>query len=156
MIKNNKGLTLIELLITIAISSILLITVWGFLFQGINFSKVVANKTLLQQEANNIVSSITRIHQTTSTVYTFQLDGNSTANNITSFKVIGKDIVHFDSPNFLYSIYSFDINTNSEQLIQDNQSINPNTTDLGLKIIIRDKQHNEILYEVKTIFSRIK
>lgn len=68
-IQNERGFTLIELLVSIALGSIVLVLIYQFFFQGIHFSKVVNDKTLLQQEANYMVSSMTKIHQTLSLIH---------------------------------------------------------------------------------------
>ncbi|KSU61007.1 hypothetical protein AS034_15315 [[Bacillus] enclensis] len=64
MIHDQKGLTLIEVLASLAIISVIGLLLWNVLFQGISYSKKAASQTSLQQEANQISMKLTRIHQT--------------------------------------------------------------------------------------------
>ncbi|MDF2945859.1 MAG: hypothetical protein K0S51_538 [Bacillales bacterium] len=156
MIRNNKGITLVELLVSMAISSIILVIIWGIYFQGANFSKVVTNKTLLQQEANTIISNLTRIHQTSTSTYMFQFSEKSSAEDLTSFTVVGDETMKIENTNFLYSIYAFDFTNGNEELITNNFSISPNINDFNIKIVIKDKNNPDVKYEAKTILTRIK
>jgi prepilin-type N-terminal cleavage/methylation domain-containing protein len=100
MIQNSKGLSLIELLAAVSLSAIILLLVYQFLFQGFQFSKVVNDKTLLQQEANYIVATMTKIHQT-SDFYMVMFDQNPNATYIT---LKGKSTITFQNDHFLYEL----------------------------------------------------
>ncbi|MDF2606473.1 MAG: prepilin-type N-terminal cleavage/methylation protein [Bacillales bacterium] len=156
MLRNNKGITLVELLVSMAISSIILVLIWGIYFQGAKFSKVVTNKTLLQQEANTLISNLTRIHQTSTATYMFQFSGNSSAEDLSSFTVVGDETTKIENTNFLYSIYTFDVSNSTEELITNNFTVSPNIDDFNIKIVIKDKNNPTVKYEAKTILTRIK
>lgn len=69
IVKNERGLTVIEVLATLTILSIIGVVIWNAFFQGYNYSQTAVSKNSMQQEANLIITSLTRIHQT-STEYT--------------------------------------------------------------------------------------
>lgn len=62
--KNERGLTLVEVLATITILSIVGIIIWQVFFQGINYSQKTITKNLMMQEANIITTSLLKVHQT--------------------------------------------------------------------------------------------
>lgn len=61
---NQYGLSLVELLATLAILSIIGVLVWGVFFQGTEYSNKAFTKNQMQQEANIIIAKLTKIHQT--------------------------------------------------------------------------------------------
>ncbi|XXM71493.1 PulJ/GspJ family protein [Lysinibacillus sphaericus] len=63
---NQRGLTLVEVLASLAVLSVIGLLLWNVLFQGLSYSRKAASQTSLQQEANRISMKLTRIHQTTS------------------------------------------------------------------------------------------
>lgn len=64
MTRNQNGLTLVEVLASLAVLSVIGLLLWNVFFQGISYSKKAATHTSLQQEANQISMKLTRIHQT--------------------------------------------------------------------------------------------
>lgn len=58
MKQNNKGLSLVELLVALAVSLIVIAGVIALLGQGINSSKKQVNQSLLQEEANITMNNI--------------------------------------------------------------------------------------------------
>ncbi|MFJ8235053.1 type II secretion system protein [Ureibacillus sp. NPDC094379] len=67
--KNQRGITLVEVLAIIVLLSIIGILLWNIFFQGANYSAKAITKTQMQQQANVIISDLTRIHQTTEEDY---------------------------------------------------------------------------------------
>lgn len=61
--KNERGLTLVEILATTLILALVSILLWGIFFQSTNYSKKAVSKNQLQQEANVIISSLNSIHK---------------------------------------------------------------------------------------------
>ncbi|WP_442595272.1 prepilin-type N-terminal cleavage/methylation domain-containing protein [Neobacillus sp. D3-1R] len=154
MVKNSNGLTLIELLLALAISSVFIVIIWVFFFQGIQFSNIVSDKNSVQQEANYVLRSITRFHQTSKSVYTITFDQNPNASYFSFTNNI--ESITMESPRFSYSIYQYNPLDGSEQLLQNNVQINPNKVDLPIKIVVKDIQSPTTLYEIKTVISKIK
>jgi prepilin-type N-terminal cleavage/methylation domain-containing protein len=62
--RNNRGLTLVEVLATLTILSIAGIIIWQVFFQGINYSQKTITKNMMMQEANIITTSLLKVHQT--------------------------------------------------------------------------------------------
>ena len=72
---NQRGITLIELLATLAILSIVSILIWSIFFQGTNYSNKAMTKNQMQQEANIIITNLTKIHQTSDS---YDIDSSKT------------------------------------------------------------------------------
>ncbi len=64
MYKNEKGLTLLEVLVTLVILSFIGVLIWSVFNSGIKFSNKEISKNQMQQEANIILTTLTKIHQT--------------------------------------------------------------------------------------------
>ncbi|MDM5333204.1 prepilin-type N-terminal cleavage/methylation domain-containing protein [Ureibacillus composti] len=67
--KNQRGITLVEVLAIIVLISIIGLLMWNIFFQGVNYSANAITKTQIQQQANVIISDLTKIHQTTEEDY---------------------------------------------------------------------------------------
>lgn len=52
--KNEAGLTLIELLLALSITTTIGILIWSIFFQGFNYSNKAMTKNQMQQEANMV------------------------------------------------------------------------------------------------------
>lgn len=63
MFKNEKGISLVEVLAALLISSIVAGIIYTMVILSMNYNNVEATKTSLQQEANYIVTEIQRIHR---------------------------------------------------------------------------------------------
>ncbi len=156
MSNNEKGITLVEVLAALALLSIVSIITWNVLIQGSIFSQNIRTNTLIQQEANIIINSLTRVHQLSSPYYQITVESNSNS----SFLLIeGNNTIMFDNPNFRYSIEIFDELGNVVSGEGENEviyKVDPNKEDLDIRIIIGDIQNNKLNYEVKTIFSKLR
>lgn len=149
-IQNERGLTLIELLISIALGSIVLVLIYQFFFQGIHFSKVVNDKTLLQQEANYMVSSMTKIHQTSDS-YSITFDQNPNASYIT---VDGKQKITFQNKKFRYELMNK--NGTNNTYIPNSFTVNPLKEDVILTIKITSNDKENQTYQTTATLSRLK
>ncbi|MEH7249919.1 prepilin-type N-terminal cleavage/methylation domain-containing protein [Neobacillus niacini] len=63
MTHDERGITLIEVLITLTILSFVGISIWNVFFQGYNYSQTSMTKNALIQETNIITSTLKTIHQ---------------------------------------------------------------------------------------------
>ncbi|SOC38280.1 hypothetical protein [Ureibacillus acetophenoni] len=63
IIKNQNGVSLVEILATFILVSIVGLLAWNIFFQGTNYSKNAMTKNQMYQEANVIISTLTKIHQ---------------------------------------------------------------------------------------------
>ncbi|WP_312098070.1 prepilin-type N-terminal cleavage/methylation domain-containing protein [Niallia sp.] len=152
MIRNQRGLTLIELLISLALGSIVLVLIYQFFFQGIHFSKVVNDKTLLQQEANYMVSSMTKIHQTSDS-YTITFDQNPNASFIT---VDGKQKITFKNEKFRYELLKSTADGTEKTYIPNSFTVVPLQEDIIITIKITSTDKEKQTYQTAITLSRIK
>lgn len=63
MVKNQRGITLVEVLAAIILISIISFLAWNIFFQGKNYTEKSLSKSQMQQEANIILSRLSKIHQ---------------------------------------------------------------------------------------------
>ncbi|MFF2447731.1 type II secretion system protein [Neobacillus sp. NPDC058068] len=63
MKSDERGLTLIEILITLAILSFVGVIIWNVFFQGYKFSQKSISKNFMIQETNLLITNLTSIHQ---------------------------------------------------------------------------------------------
>lgn len=61
--RNQRGITIVELLATITILSVVGLLVWGIFIQGTKFSGQAMTKNELTQEINIVTSNFKNIHQ---------------------------------------------------------------------------------------------
>lgn len=181
MITNNRGFTLLELLVAIAIMSIIGLLAWAVLFQGMTHSVNQKMKTTMQQELNLLLVALTRVHQT-SDYYIISFNDNPNGNTITlyGFSEENGDITHqYSNNDFTYSLYIFNENsTEQDQWEEINTGINfypssqgqvnvpdavnngfivfPNSADLPIRFILRDVNHSRSEIQLQTIISKIR
>ncbi|MFY0741189.1 prepilin-type N-terminal cleavage/methylation domain-containing protein [Solibacillus silvestris] len=67
MVKNQRGITLMEVLAAIILISIISFLAWNIFFQGKNYTEKSLSKSQMQQEANIILSRLSKIHQSSDT-----------------------------------------------------------------------------------------
>lgn len=140
--RNQHGVTLIELLLTLAILTTIGALIWSVFIQGTKYSNNAVTRNQMQQEANLITTYLTRIHQT-SNEYTIE-----TTN--TQIKIISK----LDS-NITTQIY------NNSQFIYEvtadkTEDINPNEDDVSCIVIISAKNNHKNKVTLSTLLSRLK
>lgn len=135
--KDQHGITLIELLITLTILSIVGVLIWSVFSQGTKFSSQAMTKNAMQQEANIIISSLKKIHQTSSSY--------DIVSNDCSIKVkTEKKTEVFEHPQLC-----FETDNNIS-------AVDPNLEDISIKLTIKDKNdtHNQI--SIGTLLYRLK
>lgn len=147
-LSNENGITLIELLATLAIVSFVSILLYGVLMDGFNYSKKSKEKVSLQQEMNIVVTTFTKFHESNES-YDIMVDGP----NSSKIQLISTDkTIELSNPNYEYSLIDYKGTTETPFASTNNVST---TQPLYLKIIIKDKKQPSQTYEVKTIISRL-
>lgn len=145
----EDGITLIELLATLAILSLVIVITYSVFFNGLNYSKKANDAVALQQEMNITIESITKFHESQS-AYDIKVDQSPFASKIT---LIGSNTLVISNDQYEYSLYDFSGGT--ENLITDNKHINTSTEKLFIKMIIRNKKNPDEKYELRTVISRL-
>jgi prepilin-type N-terminal cleavage/methylation domain-containing protein len=146
-LKNNEqGLSLVEVLATLTILSIVGVLIWQVFFQGYNYSNDAVTKNTLTQEANIIVTNLTRIHQSNEE-YTIK-----SSNGIIEFlDSDNNQITKYSSSKFTYSALLNDLEMNS-QLVHPSDK----TQNLKIEIRVTDKNNTSNKVSVKTLLYRLK
>lgn len=138
--RNQNGVTLIELLLTLTILTIVGAIIWGTLVQGSKYSNNAVTKNQMQQEANIIISRLTKIHQI------------SESYNINSSGC--KVTVVYKEKNNIENTETFE---NQRLCISTStiDNIKPNIRDVPLTIKIKDNNSNNRV-SIETVLSRLK
>lgn len=159
----QDGITLIEVLLILALLSVVGVIIWGVFLQGIKFSSKAVSINNLQQEANIITTSLTNTHQTSSH-YKINFDDNDTIIIEGSFRTdneegsFRKNTEIFNNPLFNYQLK---VETKSQgvenlQNINSGSTIDPNKVDTFIELTVSDKKDTSNKFTVKTVLSRLK
>ncbi|WP_045523452.1 type II secretion system protein [Neobacillus niacini] len=153
-LSNEDGITLIEILATLAIVSIISILLYGVLLNGFDYSKKSKENVSLQQEMNIVVTSITKFHESYG-AYDIIVDGpNSSKIQLLSKKPDGTVDKTIELSNSSYEYSLFDYKGTTETPFSPTTNVST-AQPLYIKIIIKDKKQPSQAYEVKTIISRL-
>lgn len=141
MVKLNQyGITLIELLLTVAILSIVGGIVWGIFFQGVKYSNDAVTINQMQQESNIIITKLKEIHQT-SEEYTIQSNNGIITVTYTD-KFGSTQVIIFENSNF--DLASTQVNKTK-----------PKETDTLFTVIVTDKKSDNS-HSTSTLLYRLK
>lgn len=160
---NQAGLTLIEVLATITILSIVSVTIYSVISNGLRYSSQAEDTVLIQQETNYIITLLKEQHE------------NSDAYKVTIDKDGQTLIINEGLPNEIdatnpkyeyqlcdeesYSCGGFEKNTSFIKTIHPKDTVEKVEGDIygnfHFKIILRNKENHKIIYDVKTILSRL-
>jgi prepilin-type N-terminal cleavage/methylation domain-containing protein len=141
LLTKQEGLSLIELLVTLAILSFIGIIIWSVFIQGYKFSQKSISKNTMQQETNLLITNLKKIHQT-SKEYNIITGTCTITVNATKSDDSTQTYV-FDHPNLCFSL-------DRTGLIQ------PDIEDVKLTITISEKNDSENKLEIETILYRLK
>ncbi|WP_158553308.1 PilW family protein [Peribacillus saganii] len=150
--KDQKALTLIELLAALTILSFMILLVSGVFINGISYSNKAKSTVMLHEEANYIVTFLTKKHETQKS-YTIELDNNPNASMITITDDSGSSQV-ISSSDYRYSLYE---NSGGTDTLMD-QRVDISSTSaqsLSFKLVIQDAKNPKNQFELKTIISRL-
>lgn len=133
MKNNNKGFTLVELLITVGLITIITIVSSDFLLNLVSSSVRIQNKATLEQNYSFITSKIVKlIQEADSVAITSSSEINITLDGVTqSVKLIGGTLV-VNSTDFPLS-YSGNLNISSDEAFAFISSSNPQQIKIKLK-----------------------
>lgn len=141
MNQKQCGLTFIELLATITVLSIIGIIIWNVFIQGNKYSQTSISKNMLQQEANLVITNLTKIHQTSAQ---YEIISSSCQISVSITKKDGTTTSQvFDSPTICYS-------TNFSGIVD------PSQDDINLTITLSDKKNSSNHLDVDTVLYRLK
>jgi Tfp pilus assembly protein PilE len=152
--KNEKGITLIELLVTLSILMLISSLIYGVLI-GVNKNyKQISEKSILRQEANIILSTLTNYHQkkalhyidATTKIETYKIKYDP----INKTAYIGKTIADISLIDDILKI-ELKVGQPNYQEIPNEQTINPyKPLYVNLKLTNNDGKS----YEINTIIKQ--
>ncbi|NMD70530.1 type II secretion system protein [Bacillus sp. DNRA2] len=145
---NERGITLVEGLAALVILSIIGVLIWNVFFQGYKYSQNAVSKNTMQQEANIIITNLTRIHQT-SQEYTI-----TNSNGVVTITATNPDV----STKFKNSKVNYWIKESKTEVDEQDRTIgpvNPKISKMELFIIIKDKQDSRNKVEIETLLYRL-
>ncbi|QTD41569.1 type II secretion system protein [Sporosarcina sp. Te-1] len=139
--KDQRGMTLVELLAVLVISSLVAMLIWTAVMLVLKYNISETKKLQLQQEANYIISEIQNVHRYCDN-YSLTIQSNQVSINdcnTNSNRIISND--------YIYTGTSF-----------DDKQIDAKTKDAAYKIdlLIRDPDNRRIQVEVSTVITRYK
>jgi prepilin-type N-terminal cleavage/methylation domain-containing protein len=146
--QNDRGLSLVEVLVTVTLLSIISIIIWSVFFQGYSFSQKAISKNLMHQETNLLISDLTNIHRTTKQYVITNTDSDCKI----AVKYIGKN----DTTNtemtevFSHSNMCFKF----ENTVTN--PVKPNDGNLRLELITSDKNIPDNKIKIDTFLYRVK
>jgi type II secretory pathway pseudopilin PulG len=140
-IKNENGLTLIELLATILLSSMVIIILMTTLSIGIKYNVSESKKVRLQQEANLVIATITNKHRD-GDCYILDEEGEK----LFFYKC---DETKSKQGSVTENLFNYDINTNEF-------SGNPKKDDLEISLTVIDPVNEKLRVTINSTISRVK
>ncbi|MEO2074634.1 MAG: prepilin-type N-terminal cleavage/methylation domain-containing protein [Bacillus sp. (in: firmicutes)] len=160
MKKDERGLTLVEVLATITIISIVSIIIWSVFFQGINFSKKATSRNLMLQEMNLLVTNLTKIHQTSS-VYEISSSGpNNCEITVISKKRDKIQNIDIVQPTQIFNhsqiCFNFILDIKNKRTGTSPNTIEPNENDVSITLTASDKNNPDNKVITKSYLYRMK
>lgn len=141
--KNEEGITLIELLLALTILSIVSILIWSVFNKGVEYTNNAITKNQLQQEANILITNLTKIHQS-SNEYLIAVN-NSCTITVEAQTNKSTEIYNFDSQNICLEVNFTGV---IKPIGKDNE--------FPLDIIVTDKKNKENSIMVNAVLTRLK
>lgn len=150
--RDESGLTLIEVLLTLSILSIISVIIWGVFFQGFNFSQKAMSKNFMLQESNLLITNLKKTHQTLVTYDIRSENCDIKVRNLTTTTTPAPEQI-FNHPNICFKILEINNVTSSGPL-----TVNPNkiANDVSLKISASDKKNPGNVVTINTFLYRVK
>ncbi|RDW16336.1 hypothetical protein CWR48_16970 [Oceanobacillus arenosus] len=155
--KNEKGMTLVEVLATLVIASLFMGIIYTVVMMSMEYSSVETTKTRLQQEANYIITEIQRIHRK-GDCYVLSITENEVAIAETEMESCPEtdSKMRVLSSEYKYD-YDIELDEDGEKIVFDKKEIHPNINNVKLtNLSIKDAENADIHVEISTIISRYK
>jgi prepilin-type N-terminal cleavage/methylation domain-containing protein len=143
MIRTQRGITLIELLVTLTILSLFGVIIWSVFFQGYKFSQNSISKNTLQQEANILITSLKKTHQT-SKEYVINSSSCQVTVNVTK--------QDNSTQNYVFKNKDLCISLSQNGLIEPKDK--DSSLEINIKIYEINNPNNN--FEINTILYRLK
>ncbi|MCM3692242.1 type II secretion system protein [Neobacillus niacini] len=167
MKKDERGLTLIEVIVTLAILSIVSVIIWSVFFQGYKHSQKSISKNSIIQETNLLVTNLKKVHQT-SDQYVIDISTNCkivvTPKNYNSNTP--PQLVSGPTQEFGPSKVCFEVTGKSTKVIDKSMkeidgthtliTIEPNSEEVELSILASELSNKKNNVTIKTYLYKMK
>lgn len=153
--KNQAGITLIEVLAALTILSIVTVIIYNVFSNGLRYSSQAEDTVLIQEETNYLLTLLKEQHENAANDYTVTVENNQ--NTIILNKGRSNEMNATNSQ-YLYQICDMDDTSQScdQQNATDHTiTITPSNERFYLKIILTNKNTPDITYKIQTILSRL-
>ncbi|WP_223591141.1 PulJ/GspJ family protein [Neobacillus bataviensis] len=149
MKRDESGLTLVEVLATLAIFSMVAVIIWSVFFQGFNFSEKAISKNFMLQESNILVTNLKRVHQK---LIKYEIKSENCSIKVTDLTT-SSQVQEFNHPSICFKILEINNVTGSgPKTIEPNKNAN----DISLKISVSDKNNSANSITINTFLYRVK
>jgi hypothetical protein len=135
-------------LVTLGILSFTGIIIWSVFFQGATYTQRASTKNELHQEANIVITKLTKIHQTSDQ---YQISNTGCKLTVT---INTNQIQEINNSKYCISVRLVNIDTN--EVLVENSLVDPNNNDISFQLTIYDLDDNRnsivengILYRLK-------
>lgn len=142
---NESGISLVELLATLALVSIVISLIWTAFSVSTKFNLIETQKLKLQQEANYIVAEVQRLHRICDS-YTFILSAEQITIDNCEIRDEHNNLLKKNfilSNNYEYSYKKWIENEQGEEILKEMDVVNHPFTD-----IIKPKSENLLIDEL--------
>lgn len=149
MIRKQKGMTLVEVLASLLITSLVIILIWTTILISIKYNIVESNKIQMQQEVNYIITDLQRIHREFNCYQIKSVNGEWRSIDCSN----GYTISTYSNPEFKYQISGYPeyIYTVQKDAVVAGKSYSPSYP-LKVKGFYADKA--SLILEITTTISR--
>lgn len=139
MKSDERGLTLIEVLTTLAILSFIGTIIWSVFIQGYRNSQQAISKNLILQEVNILISNLTNLHQK---LDIYEITSENCTIKITNLKTTPYQTQVFSNKNICFNILEINnVKGAGPMRVEPNKVGN----DISLKISASDKKIRKIV-----------
>lgn len=176
--KDNRGVTLVEILATLSLLSIIGLLVWSVFLQGIKNSNAGSTKITLTQEMNYVQAQLRNIHLTSSyykistpTTCSIQVEyGNSTDSSEPTFLLLEDSKICYEIDQAKINDIEIAKKTNIDELEKDDINLDDGSFEIKNKkllpkgvyhsisfdLMLKDKTNERVKVSTRTNLSRLK